>query len=291
MAEHHSAERHIVLVHGAWQGRWAFDAWTPLLAARGWQAHAVDLPGNGWPPLGHAPASLDAYTAHVAGVVAAIDAPVILLGHSGGGIVVSQVSEAIPERIAGLVYLAGMMLPSGMSFVELVGGLNAQSPNSELAGITPWLDWNAERTQSTVKVEGALRNFLHDCEPEAARKAAALLRPQMESGRAMANQLSVERFGRVPRLYVECRDDRSVLLAIQRSMQQLSPGAKVLSMDCGHVPQLARPSDLTALLVPEMEALLAHSQASFPDTDTDPVSTLSPSSTLPSPLTSPRELS
>jgi pimeloyl-ACP methyl ester carboxylesterase len=256
--------RHAVLVHGAWQGSWAFSAWRPLLEARGWHVHAVDLPGNGWPPLAEAPASLEAYTDHVAGIVRAIDAPVILVGHSGGGITVSQVAEAIPDRLAGLVYLAGMMLPSGVSYGNLLRSMKQDVPDADLDGILPWLTWNADRTRSAVRVEGALIHFLQDCDPVAARQAASMLRPQQESGRLMANRLSADRFGRVPRIYVECRDDRSLTLAIQRRMQQLSPGARCLPLECGHVPQLAQPQALTDLLVPGMEALLVAARSSFP---------------------------
>ncbi|WP_234192267.1 MULTISPECIES: alpha/beta fold hydrolase [Pseudacidovorax] len=248
--------RHIVLIHGAWQGAWAFDAWLPLLRERGWQPHAVDLPGNGWPPLGDAPASLDSYTAHVAGVIDALGEPAVVLGHSGGGITASQVAEALPERVAALVYLAGMMLPSGVGFGELVRQVHAEQPDRDFSGITPWLQWNADRSASRVPADGALRCFVHDCEPAAAAQAAALLRPQPESGRAMINRLSAERFGRVPRFYVECLDDRSVYHPLQARMQQLSPGAHRLTLPCGHVPQLAAPQALTDLLMPELEALL-----------------------------------
>ncbi|WP_298933235.1 alpha/beta fold hydrolase [uncultured Ramlibacter sp.] len=265
--------RHIVLIHGAWQGAWAFAAWLPLLRASGWQPHAVDLPGNGWPPQGRQEASLASYTAHVAALVERIAAPVIVLGHSGGGITASQVAQALPDRVAGLVYLAGMMLPTGMSFIDLVADVQAGAPEADLAGITPWLVHDAAQDTTTVRPEGALRCFLHDCEPAAAAHAAALLRPQPESGRAMRNQLSAQHFGRVPRVYVECRDDRSVLLPLQRRMQQLSPGAACVSMDCGHVPQLAQPALLTALLLPHLDALLdSHSAGedaaslSFPST-------------------------
>src|SRR4051812_42192530 len=97
-----NATRHIVLIHGAWQGSWAFAAWQPMLAAHGWQVHAVDLPGNGWQITADAPAHLDSYTAHVTKVLRELDAPAIVLGHSGGGITASQVAEAVPECVAGL---------------------------------------------------------------------------------------------------------------------------------------------------------------------------------------------
>jgi pimeloyl-ACP methyl ester carboxylesterase len=249
--------KHIVLIHGAWQGRWAFDAWVPLLQQRGWQVHALDLPGNGWGPLADAPANRHTYTDHVAGLLRTLAAPAVVLGHSGGGITASQVAEAVPERVRALVYLAGMMLPSGLSFVELLAQCQAEQPGTDLSGIAPHLAWSADRAVTRVSEAGALACFVHDCEPDAARRAASMLRPQPESGREIRNTLSAERFGRIPRIYVECSDDRSVLPVVQQKMQALSPGALRLVIDCGHVPQLAQPQRLTELLCPVLEALPA----------------------------------
>jgi pimeloyl-ACP methyl ester carboxylesterase len=199
----------------------------------------------------------------VTDVLQRLDAPAIVLGHSGGGITASQVAEAAPERVAGLVYLAGMMLPSGMSFVDLIADTAATAPDADLAGITPWLDHSADGRFTQVRTEGALRCFLHDCNPDAARAAAAMLRSQQESGRAMRNRLSATRFGRVPRVYVECLDDRSVLPVLQHRMQQLSPGAHRISLDCGHVPQLAQPEQLTSLLLPVVEAIVTQRRSAL----------------------------
>lgn len=246
--------RHLVLIHGAWQGGWTFDAWRPHLQARGWQVHALDLPGNGWGPKASTPASLDSYVEHVVQAIEAIGEPVVLLGHSGGGVTASAVAERIPERIACLVYLAGMMLPSGTGFAELMQRCRLEQPELDLSGIGPYLYWDGEL--SSVPPDAALRIFLHDCEPGAADRAANLLRPQAESGRALIAQLSPERWGRVPRIYVEALADRSVALPLQRRMQALSPGAQRLSLDCGHVPQLAQPALLTQLLCDALETRL-----------------------------------
>lgn len=248
--------RHIVLVHGAWQGSWSFAAWAPLLQARGWQVHAVDLPGNGWTALADAPASLAAYTDHVVAVVQAIGAPVALLGHSGGGQTVAQVAEAVPDQIAVLVYLAGMMLPSGQTYADFVRQAAADDPALAGAGIGAHLDWLDGGRASQVQPEGALRLFLHDVEPVAAQAAVARLRPQPETGRQMRNQLSADGFGRVPRVYLGCRQDQSLLWPLQQRMQRLTPGALALALDCGHVPQLAQPAALTDLLLPALERFL-----------------------------------
>jgi pimeloyl-ACP methyl ester carboxylesterase len=63
-------------------------------------------------------------------------------------------------------------------------------------------------------------------------------------------RLTTERFGRVPRTYVEALRDRSVVPAVQRRMQALVPGADRLAIDTGHAPQLAAPDRLAALLLP-----------------------------------------
>jgi pimeloyl-ACP methyl ester carboxylesterase len=53
------------------------------------------------------------------------------VGHSGGGLTASQVAELVPERVAALVYLVGMMLPSGMTFADLI----TAQPDGDFAGM------------------------------------------------------------------------------------------------------------------------------------------------------------
>lgn len=249
------SEAHIVLIHGAWQGSWAFAAWQPFLERAGWQVHAVDLPGNGARADETEAPTLQGYTDHVTRLLERLDAPAIVVGHSGGGMTASQVAEAMPERVRALVYLAGMMLPNGMRFADVVAACEQADPGADYRGIGPYLVWNADHSRSGVPPEAALALFLHDCDERTAREGALKLCSQAESGRAMYNQLTPERYGSVPRIYVECTQDRSVVLPVQRRMQQLSPGATRLSIDCGHVPQIACPQMLSDRLLPLLKAL------------------------------------
>ena len=250
-----TSSRNMVLIHGAWQGSWAFAAWTPLLQARGWKVLAVNLPGNDAAAEDDSCANLDGYTAHVLRVLESLDGPAVVVGHSGGGMTASQVAQAAPERVSALVYLAGMMLPSGMSYGDVIAQCRAADPGFDYQGIGPHLAWNEQRNASSVPLEAAMALFLHDCPPTAALKAASRLCVQPESGRAMVNRLSAECFGRVPRIYVECRQDRSVTLPLQQRMQQLTPGARRISLDCGHVPQLACPQALSDALLPALDEI------------------------------------
>ncbi len=246
----------LVLIHGAWQGSWAFANWLPELQRSGCQAVAVELPGNGWGPLAEAAASLQSYCAQVLAVIEANEGPVILVGHSGGGITASQVAELVPHRVAAIVYLAGIMLPSGVDLGEIIRLCESENAGSNFDGILPWLDFSGDGTVSTVQQQGALACFVHDCAAEFSLPAVQQLRPQQESGRLMTTTLSSARFGTVPRIYVECSEDRSIFLPLQRKMQALLPGARCIHMQCAHVPQLAQPARLTELLLPVLKELL-----------------------------------
>lgn len=252
----------MLLIHGAWQGSWAWDAWLPELEARGWAVKAVDLPGNGAHPSqdGGLDISLQTYVDALTSTLAIFDGAVVLVAHSGAGVTASQLAEALPERVACIVYVAGMMLPSGMGYAELVDTCADDVPNA--GGIAPYLQWRDDGATTIVPPDAALEIFLHDCPPQAAQQAAARLTPQQESGRALVASLSSERFGRVPRIYVEALRDRSVLLPLQRRMQALVPGALVRSIDCGHVPQLARPAELAALVCDSLAGIGIVSSAS-----------------------------
>ncbi|MGI9210120.1 MAG: alpha/beta fold hydrolase, partial [Rhodococcus sp. (in: high G+C Gram-positive bacteria)] len=117
---------HVVLVHGAWAGSWVWDTVTEPLTAAGHTPHALSLPGVGrWADRD---VTLDDVAGHVAEYVAGLEGTVFVVGHSGGGIVATQVAEMMPDRVAGVAYVAGMMLPSGVDFGQLCDGLGLEPP-------------------------------------------------------------------------------------------------------------------------------------------------------------------
>lgn len=238
--------RDLILIHGAWAAAWVWDDLLAPLRAAGFRPRAVELPGNGHGPLGDLDAGLDDYENTVLALLDTLPGPVGLVAHSGGGVTATRVAERAPERIAGVAFVAGMMLPSGTGFADITAALKADHP--EAAGIVPHLLWNQARSASRVPPEAARRIFFQDLPEAAARRAAGRLTPQPEKARAAVPVWSAERFGRVPRLYVEALRDRSVVPAAQRRMQALVPGARVVSLDTGHAPQVATPAALAEVL-------------------------------------------
>ena len=238
----------VILIHGAWQGSWAWARFAPCLEAAGFIAHAVDLPGNGADGLDPAKVTFEACLQHVYGTVDALDRPVSLIGHSGGGLLITAFAERWPASVSRLVYIAGMMLPGGESFEEIVRSVVTEHP--EAVGIWPHLVWSKDGLTSQVPVEAAVNFFLQDCSEEDAAAAAARLTPQGEGGRAVTTPATAGRYGRIPRLYVEALQDRSVILPVQRAMQARAPGALVVSMPTGHAPQFSAPADTAKAIIP-----------------------------------------
>lgn len=234
-----------VLVHGSWQGAWAWSGIVPLLQAKGHAAIAVDLPGNGHNPAPHEPITLAMLADHVAAVVDRADPPVILVGHSGGGIVVSEVAERRPEALAAAVYLCAFMLRDG----ESIESFYATHLQPWMQGAVRRVSWSADRQWSTIDPDSAIEVFYQSSTPAVARAAAARLTAQPEAPKRTPVRLSAARFDRVPRYYVETLKDRSVHIELQRIMQRNTPCRRSFTLDADHAPQLSAPAALAAILM------------------------------------------
>ena len=109
---------HYVLVHGAWEGAWSWEKVVPLLEEKGHEVVTVELPGSSSNRKPVDKVTQYAYVTAVAEVLANIDGKVVLVGHSLGGTIISQVAERFPERIERLVYVTAFLLKSGENALE-----------------------------------------------------------------------------------------------------------------------------------------------------------------------------
>jgi pimeloyl-ACP methyl ester carboxylesterase len=243
-----------ILIHGAWQGAWAWEAIVPRLEALGHEAIAVDLPGNGHNPLAPAEVDLERYAAHVVDIIDATRGPIILIGHSMGGTAAARASELRPERIALAVFLAAFLLPDGMSVIQFYERYLEPWMRGAHARVT----YDDSGLLSRIDPVSAVDVFYHKSDRSLAEAAARRLTPQPEGGRRSQLKLSQAGFGSVPRVYVEALEDRSVHLPLQRKMQELSPCLETYSLDSDHAPQLSQPDELVAVL---MKAVARHARS------------------------------
>lgn len=229
-----------VLVHGAWHGAWCWEKVVPLLEEAGYGVVVPDLPGHGEDGTPMPGLSMQSYADRIVRAVDEAAEPVILVGHSMGGIVVSLVAEARPDRVRKLVYLTGFLLEDGETLLSI-------AENDEEAIVLPNLAPNEDGSAFTVR--NIKDVFYADCSDEDVEGARSRLVPEPAFAFATPVAVTGGKFGRVPRAYIECVQDRAVGITAQRGMHERLPCDTVVSMQTSHSPFFSVPEELAGHLV------------------------------------------
>jgi pimeloyl-ACP methyl ester carboxylesterase len=231
-----------VLVHGAWHGSWCWAGVAAALRQAGHAVALVDLPGRAGDPRPHAAITLDDYVRRVGDVILRQDGPVVLAGHSMGGITITQVAEALPERLARLVYVTAFLPRDGESLLDFTATETATPLHDGLVGDP------AAGSLTLKSADVARAAFYHCCSAADTERALAQLVPEPLAPAATPVRTSAGRFGRVPRTYIECLQDQAISLALQRRMQAALPCERVHQLDTDHSPFLSATAALAAQL-------------------------------------------
>lgn len=236
-----------VLIHGSWHGGWCFDPVVEILRARGHIVVAPTLPGMGGTAEEMAAVTLDSWGEFAAQHCRALKqemggAPVVLAGHSRGGLVISTAAEVDPAAMDALVYICAMMLPAGMSRAQF----------KELEGPNPAFDAIISKVHGGIAtvIDAACAGpvFAQVSPPDLVTQVLPRLLAEPHAPRSQPLHLTPERYGRLPRTYVECTLDRTIPIESQRTMQAYSPGAHVVTLEADHSPYLSRPVELANAL-------------------------------------------
>lgn len=223
----------IVLVHGHMHGAWCWEKVVPLLEAKGHEVVAFDLPGRDGDKAQHQSVSLEQYVQAAEAVVLEQAEPVVLVGHSAGGTILSEIAERHPERVSRLVYVAAMLLPAGESIFSAFVTKNPMDPALAVDGASAvWTDYQLIR-----------RRFYNTSPDEDAARAIEKLCAEPIPPMTQPVQVTPERYGRVARSFIQTRFDNAVPFEAQASMCETLPCNPVIVMDTDHSPFLSAPDE------------------------------------------------
>ena len=231
-----------LLVHGAWHGAWCWKTLIPLLESDGCRVIAPDLPGHGNDRTPVNDISLDSYVQRIILELEKLEDEVILVGHSMGGIIISEVAERCPEKIKCLVYLT--------AFLPLTGdSLSLMEKRNPCSAVPPSLIPSVDGLSATVKENRIIDLFYHDCSKDDIKLAENNLCPQALGLLDTPVELSDGRFGRIPRIYIECSEDRALCHEFQKIMINAYPGTETYTLASGHSPFFSMPVKLAEILL------------------------------------------
>jgi len=219
----------VYFVHGAlvFDGAWWWHRMVEPLAALGMTTRAVELPSCVSDPgaSGEAVADMYADADAVRATLGEEDEPVVLVGHSYGGMVITDAASG-QENVKHLVYVTSVMPEHGETLASFGG--------SELG---PWMDPREEDGTMGIKVELASAAFMQDCDEATVDEALKHLtrQPFAVFGQAPRSVAWREK----PSTYVVCTEDRATPAEAQRGYARRAD--RVVELRTGHHPMLSQP--------------------------------------------------
>lgn len=221
-----AAKPSIVLVHGAFADGSGWSHVIPLLEKEGYMVTAVQNPLT----------SFEVDVATTKRVVDAQPGPVILVGHSYGGAVITAASVGSPN-VKALVYIAAFAPDSG----EIIGALLQQYPSAIGTALAP-------DAAGFVYIDRAKFNevFAKDVNPQEQRVMAATQKPAHAS--TLAHAHGTPGWKSIPSWYMVATDDQAINPDLQR-MFAARMKAKTTEVVSSHVPFISKPDVVVKVIL------------------------------------------
>lgn len=234
----------IVLLHGAFQTEQGWGFVKGRLEAHGYSVVAIRLPGRGDDMTPVDQISLDLYRTKVQEAIDPLPGPVVLVGHSFGGMVISAVAEAEPEKIKSLVYLSAYLPQSGQSLDSLAH----TDPDSVLAKPGNFVI-SDDHKYASIKEEAKADAFANDADAEGKKLIVASIIKEPLAPLGTPVTLTDAKFGTVKKFYISTTEDHAVTPALQARMVEATPVEKVFKIKAGHASFVTDPDDVTAAII------------------------------------------
>lgn len=226
----------IVLVPGFWLGGWAWDAVAADLRERGFPVARLTLPGL---ESNDAPRSRVALADHVHAVVDAVrsaESPVVLVGHSGAGAIITGAADVEPERVRRLVFV-----DSGPAADGHVGSPDLPADTIEIA-LPSWAELEAAGSSLTGLDDDALSRFRARAVPHPAGPARETLHLHDERRHAIPVTLLCSS---IPAVQVRQLIDAGHPWFVELS---LFDSFELIDVPTGHWPMWSRPGETAAAI-------------------------------------------
>lgn len=231
-----------VLVHGAFQDATVWASVIVRLEAAGHTAVAVTLPGHHPDATPPGDVTLAGHRDAVLSVVRQQHEPVCLVGHSFGGIVISEVAEAEPSLIDELVFVAAYLPRVG----DTLAGLAEEDTDNHFDE-TNFLF--ADDYSYAYVPEDQFALIL--CADGDETQRSTVLASRRNEPLGPLNEPSTvtdERFGHVAKRYVATLRDHAVSPMLQRLMMSRTPVGTAHEIDSGHSPFITDPLTLATII-------------------------------------------
>ena len=244
MTERTNVNPTIVLVHGAFADA---SSWNGVIERLQQQGYTVVAPPN---PL----RGVAADSAYVASVLSQIDGPILLVGHSYGGVVISNAATDAPN-VMGLVFVAAFAPDEG----ERLGEVSSDSKDSVLNSALVQRQYPTGRDGETA-VEFAIdpahirEAFAADLSEQTAALLAATQRPIAEA--AFSDTSGPAAWKRLPSWAVVATGDKAAGADLVLSMAQRA-GADIVEAEGSHVIMVSQPQLVTDVIVKAARAVAA----------------------------------
>src|SRR4051812_4642411 len=230
-ANKQAAKPTIVLVHGAWADA---SGWSGVIDRLQKDGYTVLAPAN---PL----RNLSEDAAYIAGVLAQIEGPIVLVGHSYGGAVITNVAAG-DQNVHALVYVDAFIPDIGENILQLAGQGSLIQQSIELRGYPPFGSNDAEAYHKPSMYR---ETFANDLPPKQAAVMAAEQRPIALAAGSAPTQATAWRA--IPSWAVVGLDDHTITPAQQLFMAHRA-GSTMTEIHASHVSMISHPDAVTRVI-------------------------------------------